>query len=124
MALAGGCLGFLLWNFNPAKCFMGDTGSMFLGAAVTATGLVLHKHLLLVLVALVYIIEALSVVIQVLYFKYTKKKYGEGRRIFKMTPIHHHFEMSGFSEYKIVITFTVTGIIFGILGIITLLTFK
>ena len=88
MALAGGCLGFLLWNLNPAKCFMGDTGSMFLGAAVTGVGLVLHRHLLLLLVALVYILEALSVVIQVSYFKYTKKKYGEGRRIFKMTPIH------------------------------------
>ncbi len=122
MALAGGCLGFLIWNFNPAKCFMGDTGSMFLGAAVTGVGLILHKHLLMILVALVYVIEALSVVIQVLYFKYTKKKYGEGRRIFKMTPIHHHFEMSGFSEYKIVITFSLTGIFFGILGIITLLT--
>ncbi|MCR4889767.1 MAG: phospho-N-acetylmuramoyl-pentapeptide-transferase [Ruminococcus sp.] len=124
MALAGGCLGFLIWNFNPAKCFMGDTGSMFLGAAVTATGLVLHKHLLMILVALVYIIEALSVVIQVSYFKYTKKKYGEGRRIFKMTPIHHHFEMSGFSEYKIVVTFSSAGIIFGVLGIVTLLMFK
>ena len=123
MALAGGCLGFLLWNLNPAKCFMGDTGSMFLGAAVTGIGLILHKHLLLLLVALVYIIEALSVVIQVSYFKYTKKKYGEGRRIFKMTPIHHHFEMSGFSEYKIVITFSLCGIIFGVLGIITLLVF-
>lgn len=123
MALAGGCLGFLIWNFNPAKCFMGDTGSMFLGAAVTATGLVLHKHLLLLLVALVYICEALSVVIQVLYFKHTKKKYGEGRRIFKMTPIHHHFEMSGFSEYKIVITFSLVGIIFGILGILSLRAF-
>ena len=123
MALAGGCLGFLLWNLNPAKCFMGDTGSMFLGAAVTGMGLILHKHLLLLLVALVYIIEALSVVIQVSYFKYTKKKYGEGKRIFKMTPIHHHFEMSGFSEYKIVITFSLCGIIFGVLGIITLLVF-
>ena len=123
MALAGGCLGFLLWNLNPAKCFMGDTGSMFLGAAVTGVGLILHKHLLLLLVALVYIIEALSVMIQVLYFKYTKKKYGEGRRIFKMTPIHHHFEMSGFSEYKIVITFSLCGIIFGVLGIITLMVF-
>jgi phospho-N-acetylmuramoyl-pentapeptide-transferase len=123
MALAGGCLGFLLWNLNPAKCFMGDTGSMFLGAAVTGVGLILHKHLLLFLVALVYIIEALSVMIQVLYFKYTKKKYGEGRRIFKMTPIHHHFEMSGFSEYKIVITFSLCGIIFGVLGIITLMVF-
>ena len=123
MALAGGCLGFLIWNFNPAKCFMGDTGSMFLGASVTGVGLVLHKHLLLILVALVYILEALSVVIQVSYFKYTKKKYGEGRRIFKMTPIHHHFEMSGFSEYKIVITFSAAGIISGVLGIITLLAF-
>ncbi|WP_028518427.1 phospho-N-acetylmuramoyl-pentapeptide-transferase [Ruminococcus flavefaciens] len=121
MALAGGCLGFLLWNLNPAKCFMGDTGSMFLGAAVTGVGLILHKHLLLILVALVYILEALSVMIQVGYFKITKKKYGEGRRIFKMTPIHHHFEMSGFSEYKIVITFSLFGIIFGVLGIITLL---
>lgn len=123
MALAGGCLGFLVWNFNPAKCFMGDTGSMFLGAAVTAVGLVLHKHLLLILVAMVYIIEALSVVIQVSYFKYTKKKTGEGKRIFKMTPIHHHFEMSKWSEYKIVITFTLSGIVFGIIGIITLLVF-
>ncbi|MCM1132720.1 MAG: phospho-N-acetylmuramoyl-pentapeptide-transferase [Ruminococcus flavefaciens] len=123
MALAGGCLGFLIWNLNPAKCFMGDTGSMFLGASVTGVALVLHKHLLLILVAMVYIIEALSVVIQVSYFKYTKKKTGEGKRIFKMTPIHHHFEMSKWSEYKIVITFSITGIIFGIIGIVTLLVF-
>lgn len=126
MALAGGCLGFLIWNLNPAKCFMGDTGSMFLGAAVTGVGLVLHKHLLLLLVALVYIIEALSVMIQVSYFKLTKKLRSDhqGQRIFKMTPIHHHFEMSGFSEYKIVITFSLAGIIFGVLGVATLLVFK
>lgn len=128
MAVAGGCLGFLLWNFNPAKCFMGDTGSMFLGASVTAVGLVLHKHLLLLLVSLVYILEALSVVIQVSYFKYTAKKHfketgesGKGKRIFKMTPIHHHFELSGFSEYKIVITFSLFGLVAGILGIISVL---
>ncbi len=122
MALAGGCLGFLIWNLNPAKCFMGDTGSMFLGAAVTGVGLVFHKHLLLLLVALVYIIEALSVVMQVSYFKITKKLRSDhqGQRIFKMTPIHHHFEMSGYSEYKIVITFSTAGIIFGVLGIVTL----
>ena len=123
MALAGGCLGFLIWNLNPAKCFMGDTGSMFLGASVTGVALVLHKHFLLILVAMVYIIEALSVVIQVSYFKYTKKKTGEGKRIFKMTPIHHHFEICKWSEYKIVITFSLTGIIFGIIGIVTLLVF-
>ncbi|MDD6269918.1 MAG: phospho-N-acetylmuramoyl-pentapeptide-transferase [Oscillospiraceae bacterium] len=121
ISIAGGCLGFLVWNFHPAKCFMGDTGSMFLGAAVTAAGLVTHRHLVLVLLALVYIIEALSVVIQVSYFKYTKKKYGEGRRIFKMTPIHHHFEMSGFSEYKIVITFSLFSLIVGIPGVLLVL---
>ncbi len=127
IALAGGCLGFLMWNLNPAKCFMGDTGSMFLGASVTAVGLMLHKHLLLILVAIVYILEALSVVIQVSYFKYTARKHfkatGEahkGKRIFKMTPIHHHFEMSGYSEYKIVITFSIVGMIAGVVGIITL----
>lgn len=118
MALAGGCLGFLVWNLHPAKCFMGDTGSMFLGAAVAAVGLATHQHLVLVLAALVYILEALSVMIQVTYFKYTKKKYGEGRRIFKMTPIHHHFEMSGFSEYKIVITFSLFGLITGLCGLL------
>lgn len=125
MALAGGCLGFLIWNLNPAKCFMGDTGSMFLGAAVTGVGLVLHNHLLILLTALVYIIEALSVMIQVSYFKLTKKFRADhqGQRIFKMTPIHHHFEMSGYSEYKIVITFSLAGMIFGVLGIVSLFVF-
>lgn len=118
MALAGGCLGFLVWNLHPAKCFMGDTGSMFLGAAVAAVGIATHQHLTLILVAMVYILEALSVMIQVTYFKYTKKKYGEGRRIFKMTPIHHHFEMSGFSEYKIVITFSLFGLLTGLCGLL------
>ena len=118
MALAGGCLGFLVWNLHPAKCFMGATGSMYLGASVVAVGLVTHQHLVLLLVALLYILEALSVVIQVTYFKYTKKKYGEGRRIFKMTPIHHHFELSGFSEYKIVITFSLFALVMGIMGLL------
>ena len=85
---------------------------------MTAVGLATHKHLVLLLVALVYILEALSVMIQVTYFKYTKKKYGEGRRIFKMTPIHHHFEMSGFSEYKIVLTFSLFGLIVGLCGLL------
>ncbi len=118
IAVAGGCLGFLIWNLHPAKCFMGDTGSMFLGAAVTCAGLVTRQHLVLILLALVYIIEALSVVIQVTYFKITKKKYGEGRRIFKMTPIHHHFEMCGYSEYKIVITFSLFALLAGIIGVL------
>ena len=121
IAIAGGCLGFLVWNLHPAKCFMGDTGSMYLGASVAAIGLASHQHLSMILVALVYILEALSVMIQVTYFKYTKKKYGEGRRIFKMTPIHHHFEMSGFSEYKIVITFSLFGAVTGLCGLLLVL---
>lgn len=109
MALAGACLGFLVWNLHPAKVFMGDTGSMFLGGCICAIGFAMHQHLLLALVAIVYVLEALSVVIQVLYFKATK-----GKRLFKMSPIHHHFEMCGFSEYKIVITFSSAALIAGI----------
>lgn len=109
-ALAGGCMGFLVWNLNPAKVFMGDTGSMFLGGSVCAMGFITHQHLLLALIAIIYICEALSVVLQVISFKTT------GKRIFKMSPIHHHFEMCGFSEYKIVITFSAVGLLCGILG--------
>ena len=109
MALAGACLGFLVWNLHPAKVFMGDTGSMFLGGCVCAIGFAMHQHLLLALVAIVYVLEALSVVVQVLYFKAT-----HGKRLFKMSPIHHHFEMCGFSEYKIVITFSAAALIAGI----------
>ncbi len=111
IALAGGCLGFLIYNLHPAKVFMGDTGSMFLGGAVVAIGLATREHLIIFIIALVYICEALSVVIQVAYFKITK-----GKRLFKMSPIHHHFEMSGFSEYKIVITFSITALVLGILA--------
>lgn len=109
-ALAGGCMGFLVWNLNPAKVFMGDTGSMFLGGSVCAMGFITHQHLLLALLAIVYVCEALSVVLQVISFKTT------GKRIFKMSPIHHHFEMCGFSEYKIVITFSLFGLLCGILA--------
>lgn len=109
MALAGACLGFLVWNLHPAKVFMGDTGSMFLGGAVCAMGFAMHKHLLLALIAVVYVLDALSVVIQVTYFKLTK-----GKRLFKMSPIHHHFELCGYSEYKIVILFTTAALIAGI----------
>ncbi len=109
MALAGACLGFLVWNLHPAKVFMGDTGSMFLGGAVCAMGFAMHKHLLLALIAIVYVLDALSVVIQVTYFKLTK-----GKRLFKMSPIHHHFELCGYSEYKIVILFTTAALIAGI----------
>lgn len=128
VAIAGGCLGFLVWNLHPAKCFMGDTGSMYLGGSFVAIGLTTHQHLMIVVVGLVYILEALSVVIQVSYFKFTARQHykktgekGKGKRIFKMSPIHHHFEMSGFSEYKIVITFSISAIIFSVLGVLSVL---
>lgn len=97
-ALTGGCIAFLLYNAYPAKVFMGDTGSLFLGGALCGTALIMKMPLILVIAGGVYVIETLSVIIQVTYFKKTKK------RIFKMSPIHHHFELSGWSEKKIVIT--------------------
>jgi phospho-N-acetylmuramoyl-pentapeptide-transferase len=102
-ALAGSLVGFLFWNFHPAKVFMGDTGSMFLGGAIAALGFCMGRVDVLILLSLVYIMEALSVMLQVSYYKLTKRKSpdGKGKRIFKMTPIHHHFEMSGWSEIKI-----------------------
>lgn len=106
MALVGGLLGFLLFNHYPAKVFMGDTGSLFLGGAVSLMAVDLNMHLYLILVGFIYFAETLSVIMQTSYFKYTKKKYGEGRRIFKMTPIHHHYEMSGWKETKIVTVFS------------------
>lgn len=105
VALAGSCLGFLIWNIYPAKVFMGDTGSMFLGGVVLAIAFGMDNPIIIILVGFVYFIEALSVIIQVISFKTT------GKRVFKMSPIHHHFEMCGFSEMKIVGIFSlVTGI--------------
>ena len=100
-ALAGGCMGFLIWNFNPAKVFMGDTGSLFLGGMVCALAFGLDMPVLLLPMGVIYICEILSVVLQVLYFKAT-----HGKRLFKMSPIHHHFEMCGWSEVKICFVFS------------------
>lgn len=115
MVVAGGCIGFLMWNFPPAKVFMGDTGSMFLGGAVCALGIGCNAEVLMLIAALVYILEALSVVIQVTIFKITKKIYHtkEGKRFFKMTPIHHHFELSNWSEIKIDTIFSLVGAVCG-----------
>ena len=115
MCVAGGCIGFLMWNFPPAKVFMGDTGSMFLGGAVCALGIGCNAEILMIIAAMVYILEALSVVIQVSVFKITKKIYHttEGKRLFKMTPIHHHFELSKWSEVKIDLVFTLVGAVCG-----------
>ncbi len=112
-ALFGGCAGFLVWNHNPAKVFMGDTGSMFLGGMVIALAYMIECPLILIPVGIIYVIEAMSDVIQISYFKLT-----HGKRIFKMAPIHHHFEMSGWKENKIVIVFTLVNAIGGAVGIL------
>lgn len=110
----GTCLGFLLFNLNPAKIFMGDTGSLMLGGAVAGMALYLKMPLLLLIIALVPVIETISVIIQVRYFKKT------GNRIFKMTPIHHHFELSGWNENKIVSVFSIITLALCIIGLIAI----
>ena len=114
------CIGFLMWNFPPAKVFMGDTGSMFLGGVVCALGVGCGCEVLMIIAALVYICEALSVVIQVTVFKITKKinHTAEGKRLFKMTPIHHHFELSGWSEVKIDVVFSAAAAVCGAAAVI------
>lgn len=107
-AVAGGCLGFLVWNFHPAKVFMGDTGSLFLGGIVCALAFATGMPILLLPIGIVYLCEMFSVILQVSYFKLT-----HGKRLFKMTPIHHHFEMCGWSEVKIVGVFSLVTAIFG-----------
>lgn len=110
--LVGGLLGFLVFNLNPAKVFMGDTGSLALGAALAAVSILLKQELLLALIGLVFVIETLSVMIQVTYFKKTG-----GKRIFKMAPLHHHFELSGWSEWKVVLVFWSIGLATGVLAL-------
>ena len=112
-AIVGACIGFLRFNFHPAKVFMGDTGSLALGGAFAAAGILTHTELLLVVVGMIFVCEALSVIIQVISFQTT------GRRVFKMSPLHHHFELSGWSELKVVFVFWTVGLIFGLIGLIT-----
>lgn len=120
LCTAGGCIGFLMWNFPPAKVFMGDTGSMFLGGIVCALGVGCGCEVLMIIAALVYIFEALSVVIQVTVFKITKKIHHtkEGKRLFKMTPIHHHFELSGWSEVRIDVVFSALALVLGAVSVL------
>jgi phospho-N-acetylmuramoyl-pentapeptide-transferase len=117
----GACIGFLWYNSYPAKVFMGDTGSLTLGAIIAVLAIALRKELLLPVLCGIFLIEILSVMIQVYYFKYTKRKYGEGRRIFKMSPLHHHFQKLGMHEAKIVTRFWIVGVM---LAVITLITLK
>ena len=120
-ALVGACIGFLWYNAFPAQVFMGDTGSLALGGIVAVLALAVRKELLIPLLCGIYFIELLSVIIQVGYFKYTKSKFGEGQRVFLMSPIHHHFQKKGLHESKIVTRFWTVGIL---LAVITLATLK
>ncbi|RME98445.1 MAG: phospho-N-acetylmuramoyl-pentapeptide-transferase, partial [Bacteroidetes bacterium] len=116
----GATLGFLWYNSYPAQVFMGDTGSLTLGGVIAAMAILLRKELLIPLLCGVFLIENLSVMMQVSYFKYTKKKYGEGRRIFLMSPLHHHYQKKGMPETKIVTRFWIVGILLAVATILTL----
>lgn len=116
----GACTGFLWHNSFPARVFMGDTGSLTLGGIIAALAIVLRKELLLPVLCGIFVIENLSVILQRYYFKYTKKKYGEGKRIFLMAPIHHHFQKQGYHESKIVTRFWIVSIILAVMTILTL----
>ena len=118
--LLGACLGFLWHNSFPAAVFMGDTGSLALGGIIAALAILLRKELLIPILCGIFVIENLSVMAQVGYFKYTRKKYGEGRRILRMSPLHHHYQKGGMSEVKIVIRFWIIGILLAVATILTL----
>ena len=119
-AFVGSCVGFLWYNSYPAQVFMGDTGSLSLGGIIAVVAILVRKELLLPILCGIFLIENLSVVLQVGWFKYTKKKYGEGRRIFKMSPLHHHYQKLGYHESKIVTRFWIVGIMLAVLTIVTL----
>lgn len=119
-AFVGACVGFLWYNSYPAQVFMGDTGSLAIGGIIAVFSLAIRKELLIPLFCGIFMVENLSVVLQVAYFKYTKKKYGEGRRIFLMAPLHHHYQKKGYHESKIVSRFWIAGMMLAILSIVTL----
>jgi phospho-N-acetylmuramoyl-pentapeptide-transferase len=119
-AFVGACIGFLWYNSYPAQVFMGDTGSLMLGGIIATLAIVIRKELLIPVLCGIFLIELLSVILQVSYFKYTKKKYGEGRRIFLMSPLHHHFQKKGYHEAKLVTRFWIIGILLVIISVVTL----
>ena len=119
-AFVGACIGFLWYNAYPAQVFMGDTGSLALGGIIAALAIIVRKELLIPIFCSVFLIENMSVMIQVGYFKYTKKKYGEGRRVFLMSPLHHHYQKKGFHESKIAVRFWIVTILSVALAIVTL----
>ena len=120
LAFAGALIGFLWYNTYPAQVFMGDTGSLTIGGIIAVIAIAVRKELLLPVLAGIFVIENLSVILQVSWFKYTKKKFGEGRRIFKMSPLHHHYQKLQYHESKIVVRFWIVGILLAVLSIVTL----
>ena len=119
-AFVGGLIGFLWYNTYPAQVFMGDTGSLTIGGIIAVLAIATRKELLIPILAGIFLVENLSVILQVGFFKYTKKKHGEGRRIFKMSPLHHHYQKSGYHESKIVVRFWIIGIMLAVFTIVTL----
>jgi phospho-N-acetylmuramoyl-pentapeptide-transferase len=119
-AFVGACIGFLWYNSFPAQVFMGDTGSLALGGIIATLAIIVRKELLVPIICGIFLIENLSVMIQVGVFKYTRKKYGEGRRVFLMTPLHHHYQKLGYHESKISTRFWIVGILLAVLSIVTL----
>jgi len=119
-ALIGACIGFLWYNSYPAQIFMGDTGSLTLGGIIASLAIIVHKELLIPIFCGIFFVESLSVMMQVGYFKYTKKKYGEGRRVFLKAPLHHHYQVKGYHEVKIVTRFWIVTVLLVVLSIVTL----
>ncbi len=119
-AFVGACVGFLWYNAYPAQVFMGDTGSLALGGIIASLAIIVRKELLIPIICGIFFLELVSVMLQVWYFKRTKKKYGEGRRIFLMSPLHHHYQKKGYHESKIVTRFWIIGILLAIMSIVTL----
>jgi phospho-N-acetylmuramoyl-pentapeptide-transferase len=119
-AFVGGCIGFLWYNAYPAQVFMGDTGSLSIGGIIAVFAIIIRKELMIPILCGIFLMESLSVILQVGYFKYTKKRFGAGRRIFKMAPLHHHYQVLGFPEPKIVQRFMIIGIMLAVFTIITL----
>lgn len=119
-AFVGACIGFLWYNSYPAQIFMGDTGSLSIGGIIAVFAIIIRKELLIPLLCGIFLIQSLSVIIQVTYFKYTKRRFGEGKRILKMSPLHHHYQKIGYHESKIVMRFIIIGILLAVFSIITL----
>jgi phospho-N-acetylmuramoyl-pentapeptide-transferase len=119
-AFVGATIGFLWYNSYPAQVFMGDTGSLAIGGIIAVFAILIRKEFLIPVLCGIFLVESMSVIMQVSWFKYTKKKYGAGRRIFKMSPLHHHFQKLGYPEPKIVQRFLIVGIMLAVVTIITL----